>query len=40
MQKNEILAHAGIRPGQDYPLPIVDLKETRQRALDQWSRIK
>ena len=40
MQKDELLAHAGIRPGHDYPLPIVDLKETRQLALDQWSRIK
>jgi deoxyribodipyrimidine photo-lyase len=40
MQKNELIAHAGIRLGHDYPLPIVDLKETRQLALDQWSRIK
>ena len=40
MQKPELLDQAGIRLGDDYPFPVVDLKETRQRALDQWSRIK
>ncbi|MDX1344952.1 MAG: deoxyribodipyrimidine photo-lyase, partial [Sedimenticolaceae bacterium] len=40
MQKPELLSHAGIRLGDDYPFPVVDLRETRQRALDQWSRIK
>ena len=40
MQKAELLSHAGISLGEDYPLPVVDLKETRERALDQWSRIK
>lgn len=29
----EILAQAGVRLGTDYPLPIVDLKASRQRAL-------
>ena len=40
MQKTELLAHAGIRLGDDYPMPIVDLRETRERALAQWSLIK
>jgi deoxyribodipyrimidine photo-lyase len=40
MQKTELLAHAGIRLGDDYPLPIVDLRETRERALARWSLIK
>ncbi len=40
MQKPALLSHAGIRLGDDYPFPVVDLGETRQRALDQWSRIK
>jgi deoxyribodipyrimidine photo-lyase len=29
----EVLAGAGVRIGHDYPAPIVDLKETRERAL-------
>jgi deoxyribodipyrimidine photo-lyase len=33
----EVLKEAGIRLGQDYPRPIVDLKESRQRALDAFS---
>jgi deoxyribodipyrimidine photo-lyase len=31
---NEVLAAAGVRLGQDYPHPIVDLAAGRQRALD------
>jgi deoxyribodipyrimidine photolyase len=40
MQKVELLNHAGIRLGDDYPFPVVDLKQTRELALDQWSQIK
>ena len=40
LQKAELLSHAGIRLGEDYPFPVVDLKQTRERALDQWKRIK
>ncbi|MGD9096130.1 MAG: FAD-binding domain-containing protein, partial [Chromatiales bacterium] len=40
MQKAELLSHAGIRLGDDYPFPVVDLKETRERALEQWSQVK
>ena len=30
----EILRHAGVRPGHDYPRPIVDHAEARLRALE------
>jgi deoxyribodipyrimidine photo-lyase len=30
---DDVLASAGVRLGRDYPRPIVDLKETRERAL-------
>lgn len=33
----EILRKAGITLGDDYPLPIADLKQTRQRALDAYA---
>lgn len=35
-----ILGAAGVTLGQDYPLPLVDLKITRQRALDAYASIK
>lgn len=35
-----ILAKANIRLGQTYPTPIVDLKESRQKALDSYEKIK
>ncbi len=35
-----ILARAGVRLGEHYPLPIVDLRASRMRALSQWNRIK
>lgn len=37
---SQILKNAGIVLGEDYPEPIVDLKETRQRALDAYATIK
>ncbi|MBD3669839.1 MAG: deoxyribodipyrimidine photo-lyase [Gammaproteobacteria bacterium] len=36
----ETLANAGIRLGRDYPVAIVDLKRSRQEALDAFKRIK
>jgi deoxyribodipyrimidine photo-lyase len=30
----EVMQDAGVTLGEDYPLPIVDLKETRERALE------
>ena len=36
----EVLEAAGVTLGSDYPQPLVDLKATRLRALDAWSRIK
>lgn len=36
----EILADAGIRPGLDYPEPLVDLRASREQALAAWDRIK
>ena len=36
----EVLAAAGVSLGTDYPRPLVDLKASRQRALDAWARIK
>jgi deoxyribodipyrimidine photo-lyase len=37
---SQILREANIRLGEDYPQPIVDLKETRVRALDAFNQIK
>lgn len=37
--ESELMA-AGVRLGKDYPLPIVDHKATRQRALDAYAKIK
>ncbi len=37
---DKILHNAGIQLGKDYPEPIVDLKATRQRALDRYDEIK
>ena len=34
------LAGAGLRLGESYPLPIVNLKETRRRALDAFAALK
>jgi deoxyribodipyrimidine photo-lyase len=36
----EILAEAGVRRGDNYPRPIVDLQRSRERALEAWERIK
>jgi len=36
----EALQAAGVRLGKDYPRPLVDLKATRQRALEAWGRVK
>ncbi len=36
----EILAAAGIRLGEDYPEPIVDLKSSRKQALSVWDEVK
>ncbi len=36
----EQLRAAGVRLGENYPEPLVDLKETRRRALAAWDRIK
>ncbi|WP_026374897.1 cryptochrome/photolyase family protein [Aestuariibacter salexigens] len=37
---DEVLKKAGIVLGEDYPEPLVDLKTSRQRALDAFSEIK
>ena len=36
----EALSKAGIRLGRNYPEPLVDLKVTRERALERFQRIK
>lgn len=36
----DILAQAGVEIGKDYPEPIVDLKQSRQRALDAYGEIR
>ncbi len=36
----KIMKEAGIKLGKDYPQPLVDLKASRQRALDAFSEIK
>ena len=38
--KPEVLTAAGLLLGRDYPTPIVDLKTSRQRALDAYQSIK
>ncbi|WP_440996475.1 cryptochrome/photolyase family protein [Arhodomonas sp. SL1] len=35
-----VLARAGVRLDRDYPSPVVDLRESRQAALDAFARIK
>jgi deoxyribodipyrimidine photo-lyase len=35
-----VLAEAGLVPGRDYPLPIVDLKASRARALAAFAKLK
>jgi deoxyribodipyrimidine photo-lyase len=35
----DVLAQAGIELGKDYPLPIIDLAESRQRALDAYQQL-
>lgn len=36
----KVLRQAGVALGRDYPRPIVDLKATRQRALEAYAQIK
>lgn len=36
----DILAEAGVELGSDYPHPIVDLKVSRQRALERYAELK
>jgi deoxyribodipyrimidine photo-lyase len=36
----DVLREAGVVLGENYPHPIVDLKETRLRALDAWGRVR
>ncbi|MGQ8363669.1 cryptochrome/photolyase family protein [Glaciecola sp. 1036] len=36
----EVLQDAGIELGKDYPKPLVDLKDSRNRALDAFNQIK
>ena len=36
----DILNEAGIELGKDYPKPLVDLKASRQLALDAYAKIK
>jgi deoxyribodipyrimidine photo-lyase len=37
---NEILTNLNFKLGQDYPHPIVDLKESRQRALSTYEQLR
>ncbi len=37
---SEILAHCGVELGDNYPKPIVDLKASRQRALDAFAKTR
>nr|WP_321456431.1 deoxyribodipyrimidine photo-lyase [uncultured Cohaesibacter sp.] len=39
MAPKEIMSSAGIELGKDYPLPIVDLKASREAALDAYHRL-
>lgn len=36
----DILKHANINLGEEYPKPLVDLKDSRKRALDAFAKIK
>ena len=36
----EILANANITLGEDYPEPIIDLKSSREKALDAFKSLK
>ena len=36
----DILKQANIHLGEEYPKPLVDLKESRKRALDAFAEIK
>jgi deoxyribodipyrimidine photo-lyase len=36
----EVLLTAGLILGEGYPYPVVDLKASRQRALDVWATVK
>ena len=36
----EVLAEAGVKPGETYPGPIVDLKVSRERALEAFKATK
>lgn len=38
--EGDLLAHANIKLGETYPKPIVDLKISRQKALDAFAQIK
>lgn len=38
--KDDLLAKSNITLGKDYPLPIVDLKSSRERALQAFAKIK
>lgn len=35
-----VLEAAGVEPGADYPSPIVDLRESRERVLEKWEWVK
>jgi deoxyribodipyrimidine photo-lyase len=37
---NDVLASANVRLGENYPEPLVDLKQSRQRALDAFAQVK
>ena len=36
---DEVLKDAGIKLGETYPAPVVDLAESRKRALDAFSSL-
>jgi deoxyribodipyrimidine photo-lyase len=36
----QVLSAAALAPGVDYPLPLVELKASRERALAAWERVK
>jgi deoxyribodipyrimidine photo-lyase len=38
--KDDILEKAGIKLGEDYPEPIVDLKKSREDALEAFKSLK
>jgi deoxyribodipyrimidine photo-lyase len=35
-----VMAAAGIVPGKDYPEPVVDLQDSRRRALNAWDQVR